>query len=403
MCYLYLMWTNFIQISRHIYESQIDTLLWKSVIKIFTGQRRTGKSRLLQSVANRFDAYVLSIDCEYLDILQDIEHTWFHTYMQNKLWDWSYQALCIDEIQKIDQRELALLSIHREYPSLEIWITWSNSDLLASDLTTHLRGRCIQIPVYPFGYMEYCQYFWYEQDVTSFTAYLTDGGIPFLYPFRDDEAMYTLQSKNIIDTIFVRDIVERYNIQDIHLLRTLFQYLVNTAGNIFSAQAFLKYYNIKHKTTYLTLQHYLSYLTKAYMIYPVDIYNLEWKRIVQRQQKYYSSDHSWRKVLFSHHDWWYGKELENIVYIDALRHGRDVYVWKIWWVEVDFVLEKWSKKIYIQVTHSLSSDEVIAREFGNLEKIRDSYPKYVISMDPLVYTHPGGIHHLRFWEMDQIR
>lgn len=391
------------EIQRELYKGKISFLIGKPLIKVITGQRRVGKSTLLRHLIQQFTpSETLFLDCEQKEVLDDIQRIWLSTYVKQNAIK-TKKCLCVDEIQKIRNREIDIVSLFNQFPHLEIWITGSNSDILASDLTTNLRWRYCEINVYPFSYTEFCLYFQKKTSAESFVEYVQYGWYPWLYLFLDNQEMYKQLSKSLVDTTFMRDIVERYKIHDIHLLDTLFLYLVNTTGQYFSPQAFLQQYSNTHtKTTFITIQQYVEHLVKAYLLYPVDARDIQGKKIIQRQKKYYIADHSRRKTFFSHFDPWQGKELENIVYLEARRQGRDVFVGKTKDKEVDFIIQKWQQRKYIQVCYFLATKEVVQREFGNLEAIKDNYPKIVISLDPLLHTNTNGIQHIQIWEMDRV-
>jgi uncharacterized protein len=372
----------------------------KWYVVVITWQRRSWKSTFLKQLADETDR-VLAIDFERMEFDALKTYTELYTYIINAFKKSSCTLLTIDEIQKVDQRERAILSILKEFPEINIVITGSNSHLLSGDLTTYLRGRYMQIHLLPFSYQEYCTYHEVWISPQSFFAYCEQWAFPGAYRF--DLAQHKEWIDSLINTIFVKDIIERYKVRQVSVLRELFLYLVYNAGNLT---------NITKITTYLidkwivtnrnTISEYITYLIDAFMIYPCEVYDIAGKSLFDRLVKFYPSDHCRRKVLFGAFDDWWSKVLETMFYSEALRQWRRVQVGRIQSNEIDFILTKWWEQKYVQVCYQLSTPEVVAREFDVFDKLSTHYPKYVLSCDPISLGNRNGVEHVLFWEMEKV-
>lgn len=309
----------------------------------------------------------------------------------------------VDEIQYISNREKAINSLFAQYQdTVDFIISWSNSQMISSELSTLLAGRYIQIEVLPFGYQEFCELFSHKIGKESFMLFIQKGGLPSVYSLQDEQLIseWIQQLKN---TVFLKDIVGRYNIKDVYLLEDLFLFLVHNMGKQTSLTSILKALKTKGITTNLTTLHsYIDMLQDSYLVYEAPIYTIQGKQLLDRQRKYYISDHAFRNHLFSNYEPWIATILENIVFIEAKRQHYEVHVGRNKDKEIDFVLQKWGKSIYIQVAYLLSSEETIAREFGNLKQIPDNRSKYVVSMDEINFGEIHWIKHLPIRELSSI-
>lgn len=273
----------------------------------------------------------------------------------------------------------ALFATHKT--SVDFYLSGSNSSMLSSELSTILSGRYVQFQIFAFSFEEFCEYFKKEKNAESFNDYLAKGGLPIIYEI-DNEQIIKDFTTSLVDTIIVKDLIPRYKIQNPTLLKEVFLFMVNNMGNLTNLSRILDYLDSHGiKSNYTTLAHYVEALKSAYLIYEVPLYDLQGKRIFDKERKFYVSDHFFKTAFFSSFDTGLSKALENIVYLAGLRHGYAIYVGKIKDKEVDFIFEKNGKKLYFQVCYLLADEGVIQREFGNLEKIQDNRPKYVVSMD----------------------
>jgi predicted AAA+ superfamily ATPase len=395
---------------RKIYQEKISSFLGKNVIKVLVGQRRVGKSFVMRQViqsliaqgVNRKNIFYLnkeSFDFYELKKVSDLQKIYLQ--YEKEIAEKGKKYIFIDEVQEIEEWEKFVTS-YSEHPSgeYEIFITGSNAHLLSGELSTYLSGRYIQMEIFPFIFSEYIEFLDLPKSKSSYLQFLKTGGLPFLLTLdlEEDQQKYVDTIKN---TILLKDIVQRYSIKNSAFLERLFLFLVNNIGNIFSYNSILSFLRAKgEKTNYETISRFISYLSDSFLIRPVERYDLQGKTILEHKKKYYITDTAFRNFLLPQFDPFLGKQLENTLFIQFKSMGYSIYTGDIKDKEIDFILEKNGKKEYIQVAHSLNSQEVIDREFGNLEKIRDSYPKKVISIDDISFGNKNGIEHLLAWEIE---
>ena len=387
---------------REYYMRIVRSWIDKPLIKVLTWVRRVWKTTLLKQIQQEFwlldTVYINFEDLQYRSITN---YESLYELLTQRIEQWA-QWVFIDEVQRVEQRERVINSIHTTHPEIPLFITWSNSTLLASDLTTYLRGRYIEIPVFPFSYDEFIDYKRLDRWVDSFATYLNQWWMPVTYMF-EHEHEQRQQLRWIINTIFVNDILERHHIREVKLLEDILMYSIQQTWSEMSASSLHKWIVWQWKKVSInTVTDYLRYLQEAYLLYPVEFYDIQWKKRFERKMKQYCVDHSLRNHLFSGFDEWRWKQLENIVYIAALRHGWSVSVWVNWWYEVDFILERNWKKIYLQVAYSLATSEVVEREYRSLTKIGDAFPKYVVSLDAIPQEAIQGIRNIQARNLETI-
>ncbi|MCH2188544.1 ATP-binding protein [Candidatus Gracilibacteria bacterium] len=366
------------------------------------GQRRVGKTVLMQQIIEKFqESEVTYISKENKDFDFLYDDTSLNDFLKKEISN-GKRYICIDEVQLIHNWEKTINSIFSQYPKIDIFLTGSNSKMLSSELSTLLSGRYIEFHIFPFSYEEYLEFHKQENNFDTFKGYIHQGGLALTYELGNNE-LVSEWIKNLKNTIFLKDIVSRYKIKDVSLLEDIFLFIVNNIGNITNLNSILKYLKSKQIHTNLnTLASYIGYLKDAFLIYEVNLYDLRGKQVFDRERKFYISDHIFRKYLFSGFDTGIGKILENIVFLEAKRKGYEVYVGRIRENEIDFVLEKGGRKKYIQVAYILSDENVIKREFGNLDMINDNWEKYVITMDEIDFGGRNGIEHIFMKDMHKV-
>lgn len=388
---------------RNSYLDKITTVLGNPwLIKVLIGQRRAGKSYLMRQIIDFLQttkkvqsANILYVNIE-LDYLKYPTIKEFDDYIRQQIQKSDKKKrfyLFIDEVQFLEGRE-KLINSYRANDELDcdIFITGSNASLLSSDLATYLAGRYIEFEILPFSYPEYLGYFSLLNTKENFIAYQNFTGISELYNLPNDELKISFL-KTIKDSIILKDIVQKYNIKEIDLLERLFLFLSDNIWNLFSINSIvkkLKSLDIQSNTT--TLWNYLNFLERTFILHSVPRYDLKGKRILEWEQKYYLNDLAFNNFFTSSYDVWWGKKLENLVYLHLRRLWYTIYVGTMNGLEVDFVAERWKEKLYIQVAYIINTEDVFQREFWNLEKINDNYPKYVLSLDDVLIEHKGIIH-----------
>lgn len=353
-------------------------------IKIITGIRRSGKSQLMlayvEYLQNHFDnANIIYVD--YMDLaFEEIkEYHALHNYVEER-----YQAgwanyLFIDEVQMCPGFELAVNSLYakRKY---DIYLTGSNAFLLSADLATLFTGRFIEIPVFPFSFEEYCEYYNDIKDREQlFEDYSVNGGLAGSYVYRTEKDR-TNYIKEVYETIVTRDLVQKYHLPETTVLQRLSEFLMDNVSNLTSPN---KVSNIlsenKIATNHMTVGKYIKYLCNAFVFYDIKRYDIRGKKYLESLDKFYLCDTGIRYAVLGSRNMDYGRIYENIVCMELLRRGFDVYVGKLYQKEIDFVAQRGSEKIYIQVSDNIVGEDTFKREVAPLLSIRDAYPKKIIA------------------------
>lgn len=372
------------RIERTRYMLRLQQLKGTPDIKVVTGIRRSGKSELMLSYIdwlrqNDSDANIIFIDLQLLDNESLQEYHALHSYVESQYIDGVNNYLLVDEVQMCKQFELAINSLHakRKY---DIYLTGSNAFLLSSDLATLFTGRVISIDVFPFSFEEYRKYFGAELDIQGqFDRYVTTGGFAGCYPYRteNDRKRYV---REVYDTIVQRDLVEKYGLPDTNVLSHLAEYMMDNVSNITSPTSISdKLTQNGTQTNHTTIIRYMEHLLRAYVFYKVKRYDVRGQKYLQSLDKYYLADCGLRFSILGNRNMDYGRIYENIVALELIRRGYDIYVGKLYQKEIDFVAMRGSEKIYIQVSDNITSNETFEREVSPLLQIRDAYPKTLIA------------------------
>ncbi len=376
-------------IERTLYLDRLKRVRNTPDIKIITGIRRSGKSELMRSYLKYIkeiepETNIIEIDYGNLkyDDLKDYKS--LYSYVESNYKPNTKNVLMIDEVQLCREFEITVNSLHNS-KKYDIYLTGSNAFLLSSDLSTLFTGRFIEIPVFPFSFKEYLEYFEIEDNFSNHLEnYLKAGGLAgsYLYENKEDSNAYI---KNVYTSLIKRDLVDRYNIEDISLLDTLTEFLMDNISNLTTANNISNILNNKKiKTNNVTIGNYIKYLCNAFMFYKVKRYDIRGKKYLEINDKYYLSDLSFRYSILGVRNMDYGRAYENIVAIEMLRRGYDIYVGKLYEKEIDFIAIKGSEKIYIQVSDNISREETLKREIAPLIAIKDAYPKIILANT----THP---------------
>jgi predicted AAA+ superfamily ATPase len=388
---------------RERYLDKIAPFVNKSIIKVLTGQRRVGKSYMMKlliaQIQKDTDANIIYIDKEREAFSSITDHTALYEYVQSHLREGAANYLFVDEVQEIAEFQRCLRSLLNEQ-ACDIYCTGSNATMLSGELATQLAGRYIEIPIHALSYTEFLSFNQLENSNESLQLYLTIGGMPYQYHIGTEPQVVFEYLKNVYSSILLKDVVSRENIRNVALLENLVAYLADNTGSLFSAQNISKY--LKSQRVNIPVQtviNYLKALTNAYFIHKVSRADINGLKIFEIGEKYYFEDlgilNCLRGLNFGRD---VGKLMENAVYMHLLRNDFKVFVGKDGDKEIDFIGEKNGERIYIQVCYLLADPKTIEREFGNLMNIQDNYPKYVVSMDPMIFqsSHKGIRHlHLR--------
>ena len=387
-------------IIRERYLKNIRPFYDQDLIKVLIGIRRSGKSVLLTQImdelknSNIDDNHIIYMNFEDLDNEEYTDYKKLNKYIKEKIKDKDKYYIFFDEIQNVDSWEKVVNSL-RASENTSLFITGSNSDLLSSDLATHIAGRYVSFKITPFTFKEVCELLNIKDKneiENEFLDYLKWGGMPQRF-MQIDENSKKIYLNDIYDSIIVKDIINRFNIKDLDLLNRIVTYLITTPSQTFSPENLKKYFeSISRSVSLETIYNYLDYLVKANLISKAERYDIRGKRILTGKYKYYLTDLGFTNILSEGKKAQIGAYLENIVYNELISRGYTVNVGSIDSGEVDFVATKFEEKIYIQVAYLLSDQNIIDREFKAYEKIADNYPKYVLTMDKIGMSQNGIIH-----------
>ena len=389
-------------IIREAYISQIVPLIDKNLIKVLTGVRRSGKTVLLSQIQDyllkngRSKSQIINISLESKKNKKFKDGDVLYEYLISACEKLNAKAyIFLDEIQVVSGWEEVVSSLLVDI-DCDVYITGSNSKLLSGELATLIAGRYIQIHVYPFTLSEAKQMLEqngkFKSDEVLFQDYLKYGGLPMRFSL--EEISLEAYLSDTYDAIVVKDIIQRNNIKDTNLLNMILAFLMDNIANPFSARsivAALKQEGIN--TTVETVIAYIDYIKKAMVVYSAQRYDIKGKKLLTTNEKYYTVDLGLRNCVKASGEIDYNKLYENIVYLELLYRGYDVKVGKTDDYEIDFVAYKGSDTLYVQVCYLLASAETVEREFGNLERIKDNYPKYVISGDFPDFSRNGIKHY----------
>lgn len=385
---------------RERYLKEIRPFYNQELIKVLIGIRRSGKSVLLTQIIDELkinginDNHIIYINFEDFDYEEYTEPKKLYKYIKEKIVDEEKYYIFFDEIQNVETWEKVVNSL-RSTKNTSIFITGSNSDLLSSDLATHIAGRYVSFKITPFTFKEVCDLLNLKDknDIDKqFSDYIRWGGMPQLFMQTDDLSKKTYLS-DIYDSIVIKDIVKRFNIKDIDLLNRIVTYILTTPSQTFSPENLKKYFESESRSVSLeTLYNYLDYIVRANLISKVERYDIRGKRILTGKYKYYLTDLGFTNILSEGKKEQIGAYLENIVYNELIARGYNVNIGNMDNGEIDFIATKFKEKIYIQVAYILADQNIIDREFGAYKKIDDNYPKYVITMDKFDLSQNGIIH-----------
>ncbi len=400
-------------IERPIYLDHIVSLLDRGTIIILVGQRRVGKSYMLRQVQEWIETHkpaaaVCYINKELHAFSHITDGDTLYTYVESRFTgDGTENYLLIDELQDITGYENALRSLQAE-ERCQIIATGSNAYMFSSELSTRLAGRYTEIPIHSLTYGEFLQFHRLEDTEGSLQAYLRVGGLPGLKHFDlSDESQVRDYLQGVYNTVMLRDVIARESIRNVPFMENLAAFTADNVGKLISVRNIANTMAAQgSKTSDILTATYLKHLCGAYIISAVQRYDLHGKKIFEQQCKYYFTDHGLRNLLCGFNlRGSIEKIIENVVYLHLVTQGFKVAVGVLYRSEVDFVATWGSSVIYVQAAYLLASEETIRREFGNLQEIKDNYPKYVVSMDPVsggLPQYPGIRHlHLReFLRMD---
>lgn len=372
---------------RNSYIKQVERLMGKGEAIVLTGHRRAGKSYILASLAERWKnlGNIIFIDMEDPDHADLETYKELHDYVKSHFVEECKNFLLIDEVQEISQFEKALRYWIRQ-DNMTVVVTGSNAAMLSSEVATAFAGRYFDVHINSLNYEEFLRFYALQDSDDSLTAYLRWGGLPFLaqIPMADTKVR-TDYLGSIYDMIFVKDVITRRKVRNVTMMDNLARFVADNTGKIFSANSIAKYLKGKENTVSAnTVGEYMEAWCESYMIDKVKRYDIKGKLVFEQQEKYYFEDLGIRNYLCKDkRNIDIEKSLENIVYLKLKNRGFDVYVGQINGKEIDFVARRGTEMLYVQVAMTITNEATYQREFGNLKLIRDNYPKYLVTLDPI--------------------
>lgn len=369
-------------IKRDFYLNRLLAVKDVPDIKVITGVRRSGKSKLMDAFIETFaqdeNANVVRIKLNLKKYEKLLSADRLYDYIEEHYVPDKSNYLFVDEIQLCNGFERVINSIHEE-EIYDIYLTGSNAFLLSSDLATLFGGRVCEISLYPFSFKEYLDYYPSDKIDDSFDYFVKTGGMAgsYLYKTEEDARKYV---NGIYRTTITKDIVTKFKIENEDLLIMIGNFLMDNVGNQTSIRnVAAKLSSGSYKTNDKTVGAYITYLCRSFLFYPIQRYDIKGKKYLESDKKYYLSDLSFRFAEIGTKNADYGHLYENIVAIELLRRGYEVYVGKLYDKEVDFVAIKEGEKLYIQVADDISREDTFKREVSSLLSINDAYPKMLLA------------------------
>ena len=372
-------------IHRSLYLQKLIDVIGTPDIKVITGVRRSGKSKLLEAFKDYIqktdaNANLIHVNFNLLEFQSLTTYEKLNSYVESKFVEGKNNFVLIDEVQMCECFEKTINNLHA-LEKYDLYITGSNAFLLSSDLATLFTGRTFKLEIFPFSFTEFCEYFEFTNTDTyaAFDRYLKEGGMAGSYPYKDLENKYNY-IEDVFKTLIVRDIKQKYKIRNQSVMDSLVDFLIDNVSNLISSRNIADTLAIsKVKIEHKTVAKYLDYLCNAYAFYKIKRYDIQGKKYLSTSDKYYLSDHVFKYAILGNKNPNRGRLFENIVAIELLRRGYEIYVGVLYKKEIDFVAIKRDEKVYIQVSDDISSEETFEREVSPLLKIKDAYPKIVIA------------------------
>ena len=383
-------------ISRTIYLEELKRFKDKDLIKVVTGIRRCGKSTLFDIYCDYLksqgieEARIIRVNLEDADFSFITDYKKLYDYVKEKIKSDKMHYVFLDEIQNVQEFQKACDSLYIK-KNVDLYITGSNAYLLSGELATLLSGRYVQIKMLPLSFKEYISYLGESDLQIKYNRYITKGSFPYVLQLDTDKEIKAYL-EGIYNTIVVKDIVNRKKITDISSLENIIKFMFDNIGNTFSSTKIANTMTSNGKNISVpTVEQYLSALLDAFILYKVNRYDIKGKQYLSTGAKYYLSDIGLRYYLLGSKKADEGHILKNIVYLELLRRGYEVYIGKVDDKEVDFITINEKGEEYYQVAYTVKQEETLKRELSSLDNIRDHNPKYLLTMDFTPYTSHNGI------------
>ncbi|QQE47642.1 Uncharacterised protein [Peptoniphilus harei] len=387
-------------IFRDRYIEKIKNFIDKPIVKILTGMRRVGKSTILNIIKNDVlkdipEENKIYMNFESFEYFEINNSSALKEYLNEKLKDQKGKVyFFFDEIQLVEDWEKVINALRVSFDS-DIYITGSNSKLISGDLATLLAGRYVEFEIQPLSFYEFSEIYkdlnLNEEDL--FQKFIKIGGMPGLKYFKLEEEVSQKYLNDIYNTVLVKDVLNYNNIRDVDIFNRILSFAMQNIGATFSASAIKNYLKSENRNISVdTVLNYLEYCNRAFVLKKVPRFDLEGKKLLKVDEKYYLTDHGFRQSMGFSNVKDIEKTLENIVYIELLSRGYDVKIGKVKDREIDFVAKRGEIISYFQISYLMENEKTREREFGVYDLIKDNYPKYVLSMDKFDFSQKGIVH-----------
>ena len=387
-------------IFRDRYIEKIKNFIDKPIVKILTGMRRVGKSTILNIIKNDVlkdipEENKIYMNFESFEYFEINNSSALKEYLNEKLKDQKGKVyFFFDEIQLVEDWEKVINALRVSFDS-DIYITGSNSKLISGDLATLLAGRYVEFEIQPLSFYEFSEIYrdsnLNEEDL--FQKFIKIGGMPGLKYFKLEEEVSQKYLNDIYNTVLVKDVLNYNNIRDVDIFNRILSFAMQNIGATFSASAIKNYLKNENRNISVdTVLNYLEYCSRAFVLKKVPRFDLEGKKLLKVDEKYYLTDHGFRQSMGFSNLKDIEKTLENIVYIELLSRGYDVKIGKVKDREIDFVAKRGEIISYFQISYLMENEKTREREFGVYDLIKDNYPKYVLSMDKFDFSQKGIVH-----------
>ena len=382
-------------IERNEYLEKLVSIKGTPDIKVITGVRRCGKSKLLEAFIsyvqkNEPEANIIYVNFNLPEYDYLLTYRNLYDYVSGKYQEGTSNYVMIDEVQMCKDFEKAVNGMHSS-ERYDIYITGSNAFLLSSDLATLFTGRTFEVKLFPFSFAEFVKYYEIDNTYDAFDRYIIEGGMSGSYLYRKQEAKYDYIA-DIYNTLIVRDIRQKYKIRNVSLMDRISEYMMDNISNLSSARSIADTLSgNKDKINHKTVSAYMQYLCNAFAFYKVRRYDIRGKKCLASNDKYYLSDHTFRYAKLGTRNMDYGRAIENIVAIELMHRGYEVYAGMLYQKEIDFVAIRRSEKIYIQVSENITDEKTFEREVNPLLQIKDAYPKLLLARTRHGITDHEGI------------
>ena len=386
-------------IERNEYLNKLIYWKDKQIIKIITGIRRCGKSTIFELYKNYLksnkvkDNQIISINFEDMEFEELFDYKKLYKFITSKIQNNRKYYIFLDEIQHVNNFQKVVDSLFIK-KNVDVYITGSNAYLLSGELATLLSGRYIEIEMLPLSFKEYCNYYKNQKDKkVLFDNYLKFGGFPYTTELNNDNKAIEIYLKGIYNTVLLKDVVAKNKISDVMILESVIKFVFHNIGSFVSTKKIADTLNSNgRKVSVNTIENYLSALINCYILYRVNRFDIKGKQYLKTLEKYYVADTGLRDILITSKETDIGHILENVVYLELLRRGYKVCVGKVIdEKEIDFVAESSNEIIYYQVCSNIKNVDILKRELSALSKIKDNFPKYLITQDETLEKTYNGI------------